>query len=247
MEFFFFLIIGIVLFSIFRFLNNQIYWNKGEIPSSFTKSKENLIEILMSLSLNVMKLQHEGFRDKQIYLFQYIKKFNYFQDQEDFFKNFKNSQQVPLKTKSILKWINAHYPKEANKTNIAYFVAGLCFVDGEISPRELQFLRKLTRELNISEHFDSIISSYQEKENQGKKEQSNRDQGYKRKSYDIVFKILEISPTEDFNEIKSAYRKLVKIHHPDRLIDADEVEIELAHNRFIEIQKAYEILEKRYA
>ncbi|SFT46599.1 DnaJ domain-containing protein [Lishizhenia tianjinensis] len=223
------------------------FWTKGEIPLSFGKSKENFIEILIALSYNVMKLQHEGYREKQKYLYDYLKKFNYFETAYEFQNSFAATTKMPLKSASIVKWINKHYPNENQRLNIAYFIAGMCFQDGEISPKEMKYLHTFTRGLKIGHHFEAIIGSYQQKEEQKRKQNTKTQHRSTQTNNNLVFKILEIQPTEDFAKIKKAYRKLVKIHHPDRLTDASELEISIAQDRFIEIQKAYEILEKRYA
>lgn len=238
-----------LLLAILWFKNyfESAFWTKGEIPPSFGKSKENLIEILIALSYNVMKLQREGYREKQQYLYDYLKKFNYFEDTTEFLNSFKGTKNMPLKSASIVKWINKHYPDENQKINITYFIAGLCFQDGEISPREMKYLHTFTRGLRIRHHFEAIIGTYKQKESEKKQYKSRNTKTSTSHNNNLVFKILEIHPTEDFAEIKKAYRKLVKIHHPDRLTDASELEISIAQDRFIEIQKAYEILEKRYA
>jgi len=48
------------------------------------------------------------------------------------------------------------------------------------------------------------------------------------------YQILGISNTASFDEIKKAYRQLVMVHHPDKQTGS--------HDRFLEIQFAYEIL-----
>lgn len=52
--------------------------------------------------------------------------------------------------------------------------------------------------------------------------------------------ILEIQPGVGEEEIKKSYKRLALKHHPDRNGDSRE-----AHERFIEIQQAYEFLKKR--
>lgn len=50
------------------------------------------------------------------------------------------------------------------------------------------------------------------------------------------YDILGIAKTDDINEIKAAYKKQIKIFHPDKNKDSNSVE------RFIQIKKAYEYL-----
>jgi DnaJ-class molecular chaperone len=43
-------------------------------------------------------------------------------------------------------------------------------------------------------------------------------------------------------DIKQAYRKLAKMHHPDRYANQSKSEQKMAHERFIEIKAAYDYL-----
>lgn len=56
------------------------------------------------------------------------------------------------------------------------------------------------------------------------------------------YKVLELSPNADAEEIKSNYRKLVFQYHPDRVQHLGKEFQELAHKRMLEIQRAYESL-----
>ncbi len=55
---------------------------------------------------------------------------------------------------------------------------------------------------------------------------------------------LELTPEATDDEIKSAYRRLAKIHHPDTLGDDSEDQKRLAQERFQHINEAYALLKK---
>ena len=59
----------------------------------------------------------------------------------------------------------------------------------------------------------------------------------------LACKILGVNLTDSADVIKKAYRQLVKEHHPDKFSNGTEIQQQMAHQRFLEIQKAYEILE----
>ena len=58
-------------------------------------------------------------------------------------------------------------------------------------------------------------------------------------------KILGMSNGATIDEVKSAYRKLAKLNHPDRFMNEDQAHQKIAHERFLKIQEAYEFVLKR--
>lgn len=53
------------------------------------------------------------------------------------------------------------------------------------------------------------------------------------------YEVLGVRPGASREEIESAYRRLVKEYHPDRVAHLGEELRELAHRKMIEIQEAY--------
>ena len=59
-----------------------------------------------------------------------------------------------------------------------------------------------------------------------------------------AYKILEIEKSASNSELKSAYRKMVKKYHPDKLRDLGEEHLKGAKDKFQSIQNAYEKIKK---
>ena len=59
-----------------------------------------------------------------------------------------------------------------------------------------------------------------------------------------AYKILEIEKTASNDELKTAYRKMVKKYHPDKLQHLGEEHVKGAEEKFKEVQKAYEQIQK---
>ncbi len=57
-------------------------------------------------------------------------------------------------------------------------------------------------------------------------------------------KVLGISPRASWQEIQAAYREKSKKYHPDRVSHLGKEFAELANEKFIEIQNAYELLKR---
>lgn len=61
------------------------------------------------------------------------------------------------------------------------------------------------------------------------------------------YEILGVSKTAGKDEIKRAYRELVKQHHPDKFSNASDSEKEYHENKLKEINEAYEKLSKDFS
>jgi len=64
------------------------------------------------------------------------------------------------------------------------------------------------------------------------------------KSADNSYKILEIDKSATDGEIKKAYRTMAKKYHPDRVNTENEAIKRGAEEKFKEVQKAYETIQK---
>ena len=65
------------------------------------------------------------------------------------------------------------------------------------------------------------------------------------KQADNAYKILEIDPNVTDVEVKKAYREMAKKYHPDKLISDDPALKKGAQEKFQEVQKAYEAIQKK--
>jgi molecular chaperone DnaJ len=60
------------------------------------------------------------------------------------------------------------------------------------------------------------------------------------------YETLGLAPTASDDEIKSRYRELIRKYHPDNYVGADQTLVELANEKFTDVQGAYnEIMERR--
>ena len=106
----------------------------------------------------------------------------------------------------------------------------LALADGILHPKEDELLKKIPRIFKFDKNvYRSLYEKYVDQ---------NRN----------YYEVLGLSENSSFTEIKKAYLKKRKEFHPDTLIGKGLPEefIGKAKEKFIEIQEAYEELEKRF-
>ena len=59
-----------------------------------------------------------------------------------------------------------------------------------------------------------------------------------------AYTILEIDKTASDEAVKKAYRTMAKKYHPDRVVTQDEAIRKGAEEKFKEVQKAYEAIQR---
>ncbi|MEK9603437.1 MAG: DnaJ domain-containing protein [Flavobacteriaceae bacterium] len=159
----------------------------------------------------------------------------------EFVRNFFIGQYGKDRADSIFKTFNTQIKKETQhldeltrvfvqqtpyetRLQILHFLFGIANADGNISGVELKKLSQVATGMRLRlPDFESIKAMFV-------------------KNTDNAYKILEVAPDASEEEIKSAYRKMVKKYHPDKLRGQDPAMIKGAEEKFREVQKAYETL-----
>lgn len=221
-------------------------WEKGVFPENLKFNRDNLIEAYICLAALMMQKDRRNLQDKMKYMNSFFNK-NFPESNYGFAESLKYSYENPIKPKTVAIWINRHIKDSSKKSQILYFLAGLSMQDGQLINTEYNILKEITPLIGLKiSDLDSIIAMYDFK----KEEKSEEEKIPYQKSMntsalaEIAHKVIGLPNTASITEIKAAYRKLIKIHHPDRFPNESQEQINLAHERFLKIQDAYELLEK---
>jgi len=130
-----------------------------------------------------------------------------------------------ISTKDVCAQIRQHV-NHASRLQLLHFLFGIAKADGTISDSEVQAIKTIASYLYISTaDFESIKAMFY----------PNTLNAYV---------VLGISKSASVTEIKKAYRTLAKKHHPDKLQHLGEAQIKGAKEKFLQIQKAYESIQK---
>lgn len=227
------------LFYYFFHKNLGTKWEKGIFPTNMEYTRDNLLEAYICLGARLIQADREEAGAKVRFMNEHFNK--YFPSQNyDFADSLRFSYQNPIQVKTVSQWmkLNMHYDK---RMQVLYFLVGLCYVDGSMNSRESTLLNEIVDVLEITpKDYQSILSVYFQRYHRTEEPKKYTSQAAIRLSCEI----LGVSEIASLDEIKKAYRQMAKKHHPDRFVTESPEQQRIALERFQEIQKAYEILEK---
>lgn len=112
------------------------------------------------------------------------------------------------------------------RLQIIHFLFNVADADGYVSPPEVDKIRSMAGYLGLrAADFESIKAMFF-------------------KTADSAYTILEVDKSATDNQVKAAYREMVKKYHPDKLQHMDEAYQKGAEAKFRKVQEAYEQIQK---
>lgn len=130
-----------------------------------------------------------------------------------------------ISTRQVCLQINQHM-NHAARLQLLHFLFGVANSDGLVTEIEMQKINTIAGYLNINHYdFNSIKAMFYDE-------------------VDGAYKILEIEKTATNDEVKTAYRKMVKKYHPDKLRNLGPEHVKGAEEKFRQVQKSYESIQK---
>lgn len=141
------------------------------------------------------------------------------------FKLFKGIVKKEISAREVCLQIRAHM-SHAARLQLLHFLFGISKADAYVTENEVTEIKKIAGYLNINQRdYESIKAMFYV-------------------VADSAYKVLEITESATNEQLKSAYRKMVKKYHPDKLQDLGEEHLKGAKEKFQKIQEAYERLKK---
>lgn len=130
-----------------------------------------------------------------------------------------------ISARQVCMQIRRHMDHSA-RLQLLHFLFGIAKSDGNVSEAEMQSIHRIAGYLYINDRdFQSIKAMFYNEVN-------------------AAYKILEIEKNATNDQVKKAYRKMVKKHHPDKLRHLGEEHLKGAEEKFRKIQQAYEKIQK---
>lgn len=141
------------------------------------------------------------------------------------FQLFKGMMKKQVSSRQVCIQIRQHMP-HSSRLQLIHFLFGIAKADEYVSDIEVDEIRKIAGYLYVNQYdFESIKAMFY-------------------KSSDSAYKILEVEKSVTDSELKTAYRKMVKKYHPDKLIGLGDEHLKGAKEKFQRIQEAYEAIKK---
>lgn len=141
------------------------------------------------------------------------------------FKLFKGINKQDIPTRQVCLQIR-QMMDHPSRLQLLHFLFGIAKADGIVLESEVNSIQTIANYLGISHaDFESIKAMFYN-------------------SSDNAYKILEISKQATVTEIKAAYRKMAKKHHPDKVVHLGKEHQKGAEEKFRQVQAAYEQLQK---
>ncbi|MCH3881126.1 MULTISPECIES: TerB family tellurite resistance protein [Tenacibaculum] len=137
------------------------------------------------------------------------------------FRLFSGILKKKVSVRQVSMQIREHM-SHASRLQLVHFLFGISKADGNVTSSEEQEIKKIAGYLYINQRdYESIKAMFYN-------------------AVDSAYKILEITKAATNDEVKKAYRKMAKKHHPDKLQNLGEEHIKVAEQKFQKIQEAYE-------
>ncbi|MGB1307402.1 MAG: DnaJ domain-containing protein [Oceanihabitans sp.] len=141
------------------------------------------------------------------------------------FKLFKNVSKQTVPLRQVCKQIQ-QMMDHASRLQLMHFLFGIAKADEMVTDDEERQIYTIAGYLGISSRdYNSIKAMFYN-------------------SSENAYKILEITKSATVAEIKKAYRKMAKKYHPDKVEHLGEEHKKGAEDKFKQVQKAYEQLQK---
>lgn len=114
------------------------------------------------------------------------------------------------------------------RLQLVHYLIGLAHADGAVDRSEFDMLKRIARDMGISDKDLGSLSAMFRMDDPG-----------------AAYTILEIPASASDDEVKKAYRRMAMKYHPDKVAPMGEEVQNAAGEKFKKVQQAYETIQKQ--
>ena len=185
----------------------------------------DFIVSLMVLFAKVMKADNKLLRSELNYIKDFLNKELKSSDVQYFMILFKDILKQDYPLKDVCRQIQRSMD-HPSRIELIHILFGLAFADKQIDDKEIKVIHTIAGYLNInSKDYESIKAMF------------IKDNTY-------AYKILEIEPSCNDDEVKKGYRKMANKYHPDKVSHLGIDLQHIAEEKFKAVNNAYQTIKK---
>ena len=185
----------------------------------------DFIVSLMVLFAKVMKADNKLLRSELNYIKDFLNKELKSSDVQYFMILFKDILKQDYPLKDVCRQIQRSMD-HPSRIELIHILFGLAFADKQIDDKEIKVIHTIAGYLNInSKDYESIKAMFV------------KDNTY-------AYKILEIDPSCNDDEVKKGYRKMANKYHPDKVSHLGIDLQHIAEEKFKAVNNAYQTIKK---
>ena len=185
----------------------------------------DFIVSLMVLFAKVMKADNKLLRSELNYIKDFLNKELKSSDVQYFMILFKDILKQDYPLKDVCRQIQRSMD-HPSRIELIHILFGLAFADKQIDDKEIKVIHTIAGYLNInSKDYESIKAMFV------------KDNTY-------AYKILEIDPSCNDDEVKKGYRKMANKYHPDKVSHLGLDLQHIAEEKFKAVNNAYQTIKK---
>jgi DnaJ-domain-containing protein 1 len=205
-------------------------------------STRNIMVAYAYLAGWIMKKNVNDSRDKMRFIHLYFNR--YFKGENSVSEEMTAVLRYETDVDSIVTWLNRKMKDPAEKQRLIEFLIALAMEDGSVTQPEFDAIVWFGKGIGFSqEQLEQWIETKKDQKYRQQQSQQAPPPVYRSATKkQEALSVLGLSDAVSATELKKIYRNLVKLHHPDTLLNATIAEKEKAEARFIQIQEAYEYL-----
>lgn len=214
----------------YYFWRKERYWGKGIFPPNLKYSSKSRMKAYFIAATVILMKERSTMASRLAFVNGWFQQ-EFPEETGDFSVDYKEALSRKVSLKSLAAWLNKHISTD-DKQRLADFLFELSRYDGNINDQEYNALKVFVVHLQLD------WQPFEEK----MKPKNNDRFGSNYSFVEKYLRLLGLTLQNSKEEVKTAYRRLVMLYHPDKYArDTAEVQ-QAAADKFREIREAYEVL-----